>query len=119
MHSHILCVLGDAVRKALVLTSVLLLGGCSDGDWASMVSFDPPTYFEGAAAGMEAPGDTTAASYARIVPSPSAAAGCTRVADERASDAAFADFDEAAQQVVHDKTYADCMAWASRHASAR
>jgi hypothetical protein len=111
--------LGDAVRKVLVLTSVLLLGGCSDGEWASMVSFDPPTYFDGAAAGTEAPGGTTAASYARIVPSPSAAAGCARVADERASDAAFADFDDATQQMVRDKTYADCMAWAARHRPAQ
>jgi hypothetical protein len=107
------------LRKLLLLTSVLLLAGCTDADWSHLTTFDPPANTS-ALAYPDAPDDTSAASYARIVTSPpSAAADCTRVADERSSDAAFDEFDDEAQQLVHAKTYADCMAWATAHPVAR
>jgi hypothetical protein len=40
---------------------------------------------------------------------------CRAVATARADDAAANGYDDDLQQVVHDKTYADCMAWNAAH----
>ncbi len=45
----------------------------------------------------------------------SASEDCNAVAAARAADAAANGYGEDLQQVVHDKTYADCMAWNAAH----
>jgi hypothetical protein len=115
--------LGDALYKALLLTSVLLLAGCTDADWDHLTSFDPPPGAPSAAPSVLAyPDDAsgaTAASYATIAAPPSITAACTRTADERSGDAAYQEFDADTRQQVYEKTYADCMTWATAHPSAR
>lgn len=42
---------------------------------------------------------------------------CRKIAKLRASDAAYAGEDEETQESVYSRTYADCVAWDSKHAS--
>ncbi len=99
------------MRRILpLLAAASLLAGCSDADWAHVMSYDdyPPS----AAAAPDAPAPTYA-SVATVSASPSAADRCSRVAEERMTDADYQGFDAATQQQVRDKTYSDCLAWSA------
>lgn len=95
----------QALRIASVL-AVVFLAGCTDGDWASVMSS-----FDGS------PGDAPAAPVvaANAVPTRSAdglmAETCRKAASDRASDVAMQGFNADLQKTVYDKTYADCAAW--------
>ena len=98
------------MRIVLSLVLVLLLAGCTDADWAYVM-----TYGDGAKA-LNYPEDTAAANHAADVSGrpPTAEQKCARVAQERSDDAAVQGFEADVQQQVHDRTYADCMTWAIR-----
>jgi hypothetical protein len=98
------------LRILLPLASVLLLAGCTDAEWAHVI-----TYGDGAKA-LNYPEDTAAANYAAYAAGRPSAAGqkCARVAQERSDDSANQGFDADVQLQVHDRTYADCMTWAAR-----
>ncbi|HXC55119.1 MAG TPA: hypothetical protein VNU97_07480 [Rhizomicrobium sp.] len=93
--------------SAAVLFSSLLLAGCTDADWANVVSFSPSP-------AQEYPVGATPVDYRAATASPSATATCSRAARERSQDAAVQQFDETVQQQVRDSAYADCMKWAAR-----
>ena len=104
------------MRVLLILASVLLLAGCTDSDWAHVMSGvgvgsdKPPAY----------PDSAAAANYAAYagghgsVPTPEQK--CARVAKERSDDVTAQGFEAEVQQQVYDSTYADCIAWASHTA---
>ena len=55
---------------------------------------------------------------AQSQPSPATVSNrCRKLAKQRSGDAAYAGEDEKTQQSVYDRTYADCIAWDTRHAS--
>lgn len=101
---------GNPLRKAILLISILLLAGCTDADWAHVLSSDPPA----AAYPPAMPSAAAAANYSAYVAAPSVTKKCTDVAEQRMIDAASQGFDETVQRGVHDKTYADCMEWNAR-----
>ena len=98
------------MRIVLSLVSVLLLAGCSDADWAAVM-----TYGDGAKV-QNYPEDTAAANHAAYVAGrpPTAEQKCAHVAQERSDDAAVQGFEADVQQDVHNRTYADCMTWEGR-----
>jgi hypothetical protein len=51
--------------------------------------------------------------------SSSARPHCMALARQRAQDAAYGGEDPDTQEAVHDRTYAECMAWESKHAFRR
>jgi len=97
------------------LTAAVLLAGCTDADWAHVMSYAP-------AAGPATPEESEAAApppVAANVPPASAVSEraqreCVEWAGERAEDAANQNFDAETAQHVRDATYADCMTWAVR-----
>lgn len=98
------------MRILLSLASVLLLAGCTDADWARVM-----TYGDGAKS-LNYPEDTAAANYSAYVAGrpPTAEQKCSRIAQERSEDAAVQGFEPDVQQEVHNRTYADCMTWEAR-----
>jgi PBP1b-binding outer membrane lipoprotein LpoB len=106
---------GNLLRKAILLTSILLLAGCTDADWAHVMSFDAPTSRAPATYPPDMPSAAAAANYSAYVAAPSVTKKCNDVADQRMNDAASQGFEDDVVQQVHDKTYADCMDWNTRH----
>ena len=106
---------GCPLRKAILLTSVLLLAGCTDADWAHVMSFNSPGSAPSATYPPDMPSAAAAANYSAYVAAPSVTKKCNDVADQRMSDAASQGFDDEVQRQVHGKTYADCMDWNARH----
>ena len=102
---------GNPLRKAILLTSALLLAGCTDADWAHVLSSDAPA----AAYPPAMPSPAAAANYSAYIAAPSVTKKCNDVAAQRMIDASSQGFDETVQQQVHDKTYADCMDWNANH----
>ena len=98
------------MRIFLSLASVLLLAGCTDADWANVM-----TYGDGAKA-LNYPEDAAAANYTAYVAGrrPTPEQKCAAVAQERSADAAVQGFESDVQQEVHARTYADCMSWQAR-----
>ena len=98
------------MRIVLSLASVLLLAGCTDAEWASVMTFG-----DGAKA-LNYPDNAAAANYAayRAGRQPTAEQRCAHVAQERSDDAAVQGFEAEVQQDVHDRTYTDCMTWEAR-----
>ncbi len=102
---------GSPLRQAILLMSVLLLAGCTDADWAHVLSSGTQAAYP-----PDMPSPAAAANYSAYVAAPSVTKKCTAVANQRMIDAGSQGFDEIVQQQVHDKTYADCMDWNARHA---
>ena len=98
------------MRKAVVLASLFLLAGCTDADWAHVMSYDAPTAYP------DTPSREVASlNYSTFAAAPTAEKKCAKLADERTLDASQQGFDNDVLQQVHDKTYADCMEWAAKH----
>jgi hypothetical protein len=128
----------------IVLASMLLLGlgACSDvgslvpawdddtPDTPAVRTAEPmpaqPMPAESEAMPAEAPPAATAPASqplsvetARLPPQAAPAAvnsHCQKIARQRATDAAYAGEDEETQEAVYNRSYADCMAWDSKHA---
>ncbi|HTT97979.1 MAG TPA: hypothetical protein VMF58_08005 [Rhizomicrobium sp.] len=134
------------MKSVLVLAMALGLYGCGSTDFfgdsggdssatpvaqapadqtasASPASMPAPSQ-QSAAAPMES-ADTGAAPMAQDASVPAAAASasssahCTTLAKQRAVDAAYEGEDPDTQEAVHDRTYADCIAWDLKHAYSR
>jgi hypothetical protein len=120
------------MRVLLVVALTLGLSACSDWDGSFFGSDDaheaqpadaaPAPAAEPASAASPAPAQLTQAQPAEAPQPasirPSDARGrCTKLARQRASDAAYAGEDEETQQSVYDRTYAGCMDWDAKHAS--
>jgi len=93
------------MRAFLVLIATLCVAGCSNSDWANVVTY------VGEQSGFA--GDTTAR------PEPAAAAmplnpRCQDIATERAADTAEQGFDEDTRNAVYKRAYAECVAWQAR-----
>lgn len=97
------------MRKVLLLAGLLLLGGCTDLDWAQIVSYEDTP-----AAVPDKSAQIAAVNYAAFAgtqtATPSTEQRCARNAQERASDIEDQGFDADMQKKVYDKTYADCVA---------
>ncbi len=104
------------MRGLLALVVVLGVGGCTNADWAHVVSFNDSQWTAADGPKTDAPALDPSAAPAR---SGKLNPGCQTVASDRSSDVAMQGFDEDTQTSVYNRTYADCMAWAARGASTR
>ncbi|HWD28482.1 MAG TPA: hypothetical protein VG387_15030 [Rhizomicrobium sp.] len=103
-------------RLGIVALAALLLTGCAEGDWAHLTRYDSPL---GDPTGNVPPmpmpmpeQPVTPVSYrSNPLPETRSPSYCARAADERAVEAEYQDFDDTIRKAIHDKTYADCMAW--------
>lgn len=98
------------MRKLIVLASVLLLAGCTDGDWAHVMSNGAPLAYPADARDAAVDYSSFVAPAAR----PSTTQKCAAVADERMRDAGIQGVEDSLLQQVRDHTYANCMQWAAR-----
>jgi len=98
------------LRKLIVLASVLLLAGCTDGDWAHVMSNAAPSAYPARASDAAA----TYSSFVAPAARPSTTQKCAAVADERMGDADLQGLEGPLLQQVRDQTYANCMQWAAR-----
>ena len=101
-----------ALRKLVAIAFLSLLAGCTDADWAHVMSYGTDAKYPD-----DAP--RAAVNYAANTGAPvasSVARNCERTAADRSSDVEAQGYDEALQHEVHDRVYADCMTWAARSA---
>jgi hypothetical protein len=104
------------MRKTLPLFFCLLLAGCTDSDWDNALNY---TGLRGSAAEPEDAAPTPAARSAAAAPPAGAVAApepantefCRSVAMQDASDNGF---DQATQQRVYARSYAQCLALNTR-----
>ncbi|MBV8978407.1 MAG: hypothetical protein JO261_04795 [Alphaproteobacteria bacterium] len=108
------------MRSAVVgLVMALGLCGCSDVDsFFGPDSSDGPQVAAPAAdtgAGAAA-SEQSAAAAAPVAPAPLSKEHCTKLARQRAEDAAYEGEDEETQESVYNRTLSECTAWDQRHA---
>jgi len=101
------------MKKSLPLLFCLLLAGCSDADWDNTLNY---TGLRGSAEEpeMAAPKSASAASQPAEVaatPEPAGTDFCRAVAMQDAGDNGF---DQATQQRVYARSYAQCMTLSAR-----
>ncbi len=127
------------MRLALAALIAFGLSGCADGGsliplWddddtaqARQAEPAPPAAAPVETAQMAPVGDTAppasqplSVQTAQLPPLAQPAAigdHCRRIAKQRSTDAAYAGEDEETQESVYNRTYSDCVAWDTRHAS--
>ena len=98
----------NVLRVILALGLPLVSGGCTEADWANVLSYRSPQSqndaFPPAVTTPTAAATTSAASEK-----------CSRTAHERAGDTSNQGFDDDTAQRVYQATYADCMHGASQN----
>jgi hypothetical protein len=92
------------MRMLLLALTALTLAGCGDIDLSSIAGFAPAN---------RAP----LHSQARPQDADDAPTRCEAVAQQRAGDAATNGLSSTDQDLILKGTYADCMAWVSKHGS--
>jgi len=102
------------MRKTLPLILCLLLAGCTDSDWDSALNY---TGLKGSAEEPEAvapnpaPGSVSAPAAEAAAAAPDNTDFCRSVAMQDAGDNGF---DQATQQRVYTRSYAQCMLLSTR-----
>ena len=108
----------------ILLAAALLLSLSACSDWNGSLFGDdedaaPAQAAEPAPAPPPAAAPAPAESMAETPSTPPprmAGEHCTKLARQRASDAAYEGEDEETQRAVYDRTYAGCMDWDAKHA---
>lgn len=98
------------MRRFIPLVAALALAGCTDADWAHVMSFAP-----------EAPPPVQAAANANYTAFVNGTGSrqsvdqlCARAARDRSDDLAGQGFDEDIQKKAYDRTYGDCLTWSAK-----
>jgi hypothetical protein len=107
------------MRFILAAALAVVLSGCGSSDFfgdttpSSPAAAPSPQVADTTGTAEQPPGSPAAAQTVAVAPD----IHCTKLAKQRAIDAAYEGEDPDTQRAVYDRSYSDCMAWDAKHRS--